>query len=156
MAKGCSETCIYCRCLSLRNKDTNGREEKKRRALCFLRGHKKTPGGWSGGDLMEMVQITHKKMIWKKGESRRIFFFMTTKKRAKIKIEKIVGWSWWWCHFALLSLLWLGCLFVVSRISCSNGDKRFEEKLWAFLICWLYVIKRHKTKFGILIDTDRK
>lgn len=85
MARGCSETCIRCRCLSLGNKDTNG---KKYRAL-FLRGAAHKKKGWLGGGLMEMVQITHKKMIWKRRIEEN--FFHDNEKRAKIKIEKMWG-----------------------------------------------------------------
>lgn len=63
------------------------RTEKNVRRWFFAGGHTKKKGEemeWLGGDLMEMVQITHKKMIWKRKieeNSRSFFFFFSSWQR---------------------------------------------------------------------------
>lgn len=92
--KGCSETCIYCRCLSLRNKDTKG----KMSGAVFCGGPQRK--GMRGSDLMEMVKITQKKDDMKKENRGKNSW---QRKRAKIKIEKMGGRVCQCCHVRLES-----------------------------------------------------
>lgn len=84
--KGCRETCIYT--VAAFRFVIRIRLERKSRGAVFAGRPQKGNGWGKSSHLMEMVKITQKKMIWKRRIEEKNSW---QRKRAKIKIEKMVG-----------------------------------------------------------------